>query len=222
MDPNLVDLAENRRRMLAGELYYAFTPDLSADRSRSKVACNTFNAQDASGAPRRQLVELFKDILGDETPLPPAGSPEEEASLKAYPFVDGPVKFDYGIYCKFGTQVFIGSNCVFLDTCPITIGARTLIGPNCSFFAATHPTDPFVRNGLSGPENGKPITIGEDCWFGGNVTVCPGVTIGRGVTVGAGSVVTKDVEDFVVVAGNPARVVRRLDVGGEGKAVKVE
>jgi acetyltransferase-like isoleucine patch superfamily enzyme len=69
-----------------------------------------------------------------------------------------------------------------------------------------------VRNGLRGPENGAPITIGEDCWFGGNVTICPGVTIGRGVTVGAGSVVTKDVEDFVVVAGNPARVVRRLDV----------
>lgn len=55
--------------------------------------------------------------------------------------------------------------------------------------------------------------IGEDCWFGGNVTVLAGVTIGRGVTVGAGSVVTKDVEDYVVVAGNPARVIRRLEVG---------
>lgn len=86
------------------------------------------------------------------------------------------------------------------------------MGPNCSFYAANHPTDPFVRNGLSGPENGAPITVGEDCWFGGNVTVCPGVTIGRGVTIGAGSVVTKDVEDFVVVAGNPARVIKRLDV----------
>jgi acetyltransferase-like isoleucine patch superfamily enzyme len=62
-----------------------------------------------------------------------------------------------------------------------------------------------------GPEYGKPITIGEDCWIGGNVVVLPGVTIGRGVTVGAGSVVTKDVEDYVVVAGNPARVIRRLE-----------
>jgi acetyltransferase-like isoleucine patch superfamily enzyme len=109
--------------------------------------------------------------------------------------------------------VYINNSCTFLDTCTISIGSRTLIGPNCSFYAATHPIDPFVRNGLSGPEAGKPITVGEDCWFGGNVVVCPGVTIGRGVTVGAGSVVTKDVEDFVVVAGNPARVIKRLEVG---------
>jgi len=59
---------------------------------------------------------------------------------------------------------------------------------------------------------GKPISIGEDCWLGGNVVVLPGVRIGRGVTVGAGSVVTKDVEDFHVVAGNPARVIRRVEV----------
>jgi acetyltransferase-like isoleucine patch superfamily enzyme len=53
--------------------------------------------------------------------------------------------------------------------------------------------------------------IGEDCWFGGNAIVLPGVTIGRGVTVGAGSVVTKDIPDFCVVAGNPARVIRKID-----------
>ncbi|KAG7284279.1 hypothetical protein NEMBOFW57_010645 [Staphylotrichum longicolle] len=212
MDPKNLDLAENRRRMLAGELYYAFTPDLTADRTRCKVACGVYNVQNASGAPRRKLVELWKDILGDTTPLPAPDSPEEEAALNKYPWVDGPIKFDYGIHCKIGTEVYINSNCTFLDTCLITIGSRTLIGPNCSFYAATHPTDPFVRNGLRGPEGGKPITIGEDCWFGGSVVVCPGVTIGRGVTVGAGSVVTKDVEDFVVVAGNPARVIKRLDV----------
>jgi len=97
-----------------------------------------------------------------------------------------------------------------------------LIGPNVSFFAATHPTDPFVRNGLLGPELGKPITIGDDCWIGGGAIICPGVTIGRGVTVGAGSVVTKDVEDFVVVAGNPARVIKRLDVEAQLKKEREE
>ena len=61
MDPNSLDLAENRRRMLAGDLYYAFTPDLSADRTRCKVACGIFNAQNANGAPRRKLVELWKE-----------------------------------------------------------------------------------------------------------------------------------------------------------------
>lgn len=88
------------------------------------------------------------------------------------------------------------------------MGSRTLIGPSCSFYSGTHPTDPAVRNGTKGPEMGAPITIGEDCWFGGNVTVLPGVTIGPGATVGAGSVVTKDVPPYSVVAGNPARVVR--------------
>lgn len=107
--------------------------------------------------------------------------------------------------------VNINCNCTFLDTCQITTGARTLIGPNCSFYSATHPVDPFLRNGVQGPELDASITIGEDCWFGGNAIVCPGVTIGRGVTVGAGSVVTKDIPDFCVVAGNPARVLRKIE-----------
>jgi acetyltransferase-like isoleucine patch superfamily enzyme len=114
--------------------------------------------------------------------------------------------------CRIGTGVYINFNCTFLDTCLITIGSRTLIGPNCCFYSATHPLDPFLRNGINGPELGKPITIGEDCWFGGNVIVLPGITIGRGVTVGAGSVVTKDVPPFHCVAGNPARIIRRIEV----------
>jgi len=93
----------------------------------------------------------------------------------------------------------------------ITVGARTLIGPNCSFYTASHPLDPFLRNGIKGPEAGGAITIGEDCWLGGNVTVLPNVTIGRGVTVGAGSVVTKDVPAFHVVAGNPARIIKKIE-----------
>jgi acetyltransferase-like isoleucine patch superfamily enzyme len=110
-----------------------------------------------------------------------------------------------------GSNVYVNSNSTWLDTCLITVGSRTLIGPNCSFYSATHPTDPAVRNGTKGPEGGKPIVIGEDCWFGGNCVVLPGVTIGNGVTVGAGSVVTKDVPDYVVVVGNPAGVIRKLE-----------
>jgi acetyltransferase-like isoleucine patch superfamily enzyme len=59
--------------------------------------------------------------------------------------------------------------------------------------------------------------------LGGNVVVLPGVTIGKGVTVGAGSVVTRDVGDFCVVVGNPARVIRKIEDGGvDGKFLEAE
>jgi acetyltransferase-like isoleucine patch superfamily enzyme len=92
----------------------------------------------------------------------------------------------------------------------ITVGSRTLVGPNVSFYSGTHPLDPLVRDGTRGPELGKEIHIGEDCWIGGNVSILPGVNIGRGSVVGAGSVVTKSVPDFTIVAGNPARVIRKV------------
>lgn len=98
---------------------------------------------------------------------------------------------DYGSNVTVGKGAFVNYNCVFADTCSISIGARTLVGPGVSFLSATHPLDPLLRNGTKGPELGKPIVVEEDCWIAANVTLLPGVTIGRGATVGAGSVVTK-------------------------------
>lgn len=97
----------------------------------------------------------------------------------------------------------------------VRIGDRTMIGANGQFYTPSHPIMPEERDGLRGAEWAKPIIIGDDVWIGGGVIVCPGVTIGNGSTVGAGSVVTKDVEERVVVAGNPARVIKRLPPPGE-------
>ena len=60
-------------------------------------------------------------------------------------------------------------------------------------------------------ETAYPITIGEDTWLGGGVVVCPGVTIGKRCVIGAGSVVTKDIPDDCLAAGNPARVIRKMN-----------
>ncbi|KAK8089992.1 acetyltransferase [Apiospora hydei] len=208
IDLKEIDEEENLRRMRKGEMYYAFTPSLVADRRRCRLACEEFNK--AGDVSRRRLVELFKKIQDDKSPLPPpAPTPQEDDDLLAkYVWCDGPIKMDYGRNVTFGDNTYVNSNSTWIDTCPINVGSRILIGPNCSFFSGEHPVDPFVRNGYNGPEMGAPITIEDDCWIGGNVTVLAGVTIGRGSTVGAGSVVTKDVAPYTVVVGNPARFLR--------------
>ncbi|KAL2890612.1 putative acetyltransferase [Ceratocystis lukuohia] len=206
-----IDHTENCRRMVAGEMYYSFTPEMLASRSRCAKACKRYNT--AGDTNRRGRVMMLNDIMQNNKELPPvAATPEEDDDLfENFPWAEPLLIMDHGWNVTLGDNVLLNFNTVFLDTCPITIGANTLVGPSCSFYTASHPLDPVERNGTKGMENGAPIVIGEDCWFGGNCIVLPGVTIGRGVTVGAGSVVTKDVPDMVVVAGNPARIVRRLE-----------
>ena len=101
---------------------------------------------------------------------------------------------DYGTNVKLGKDVYCNFGCTFIDCRIISIGSRTLVGPNVSFYTSSHPLDPLLRNGTNGPEYGKEIHVGEDCWIGGNVILLPGVTLGYGVVVGAGSVVTKVME----------------------------
>lgn len=131
--------------------------------------------------------------MGDTTPLPSelADPVLDEASFDDDPWVEPPVQLSYGTNIQFGSNVYLNSNCALLDVGKITIGDRTLVGPNTSFMTASHPLDPEIRNGTKGPEYAKPIHVGDDCWIGGNVTILPGVTISKGAVVGAGSVVTK-------------------------------
>ena len=83
-----------------------------------------------------------------------------------------------------------------------------LFRSNCGFYTAGHPIDAKERN--KGLEYAKPIKVGNDVWFGGNVTVLPGVTIGNNVVIGAGSVVAKDIPDNSVAIGTPCRVVKDI------------
>ncbi|KAJ3333151.1 hypothetical protein HDU76_011068 [Blyttiomyces sp. JEL0837] len=148
--------------------------------------------------------------------LPP-DDPQKQSILKELmgrvghgPFIESPLRVDYGFNILLGDNVYFNYNAVLLDCNKITIGDNVFVGPNVSFLCAYHPLDPEMRKDY-GPEASKPIVVGNDVWIGGNVTILPGVVIGEGSTVGAGSVVTKNVEPYVVVAGNPARVIRRLE-----------
>ena len=116
-----------------------------------------------------------------------------------------PFHCDHGNRISIGEGSMVNFNGVFLDGGGITIGAHTLIGPNCQLLTPDHPHDYLERRQTI--ETGLPIRIGDDCWLGGGVIVCPGVTIGNRVIVGAGSVVTHDIPDDVVVAGNPAKII---------------
>ena len=98
---------------------------------------------------------------------------------------------------------------VLLDCSVIRIGNRVSFGPFVSIFGATHETG--VASRRQGVEYARPVVIGDDCWIGGNVTIMPGVTVGKGCTVGAASVVTRDIPDFCVAVGAPARVVKTVD-----------
>lgn len=119
-----------------------------------------------------------------------------------------PFYCDHGHPIRLGEEVFINADCTFLDAGGITIGAHTLIGPNCKLYTPQHPTDYLQRR--RPVERGLQITIGADCWLGGNVTVCPGVTVGERTIIAAGSVVVHDLPADVLAAGNPAVIKRRL------------
>lgn len=123
-------------------------------------------------------------------------------------FITPPFHCDYGKHIEIGKKFFANYNCTFLDVAKIKIGDNCQFAPNVSIYTAGHPIHPLGRNLLY--EYGKPITIGDNVWIGGNTVVCPGVSIGNNVVIGAGSVVTKDIPDWSVAAGNPCKVIRKI------------
>jgi maltose O-acetyltransferase len=177
--------------MLAGELYDAADPQLNADRLRARTLCHALNALDPSATGRHR--ELLRQLFGKDTGA----------------VVTPPFFCDYGQHIELGTNVYFNVNCVVLDVVRVTIGANVLFGPGVQVYTASHPMRAAERR--AGREFGRPVSIGNDVWLGGGVVVCPGVSIGAGCVIGAGSVVTRDIPAGVFAAGNPCRVVRRIE-----------
>lgn len=167
-----------------------FEPKLLAARKRAKHLCQQINALRADQRKARQLLyqQLFSSVNN------------------AY------IEPDF--YCDYGSNIYLGENfyanhhCVMLDAAEIHIGAHVKFAPNVQLYTTTHPLDAADR--ASGIELIAPITIGDDCWLGGNVIVMPGVNIGAASVIGAGSVVTQSIPAGVVAVGMPCRVIREI------------
>lgn len=181
-----------KEKMLAGELYDATDEQLANERLKTRLLIKALNDT------REDEVEERNRILKELIPNAGEGL-----------WLQSPFYCDYGSNIELGEKVFFNFNCVVLDVMKVTIGSRTLFGPNVQLYTATHPMDHKER--AAGLEYAKPITIGEDVWVGGSVVICPGVTIGDRSVIGAGSVVTKDIPANVFAAGNPCKVIRNLE-----------
>lgn len=123
-------------------------------------------------------------------------------------FINPPFYCDYGTHIEAGKNLYINYNCTILDVAKVKFGNNCQLAPNVAIYTAGHPIHPVSRNSMY--EYGKEVTIGDNVWIGGNVVICPGVHIGDNVVIGAGSVVTKDIPDWSVAAGNPCRVLRTI------------
>ena len=176
--------------MLAGDLYVA-DEQLAAEGRHAMALAARFNAVAAQDPAEGQ--RLLGELLG---------AIGEESVVRAPLFVD------YGKYIRIGARCFANFGLVALDVAPIVIGDDVQIGPNVQLLTPTHPLEPELRRAKL--EAAQPITIGNNVWIGGGAIVLPGVTIGENSVIGAGAVVTRDVPANVVVAGNPARVLRTI------------
>ena len=189
------------RRMLSGMLYASEDEQLMEMKRRAHRLSQEFSSlyEGTDDARREEILhELFASV-GEGT------------------IVLGPIRVHYGRHTTIGRGCFMNFNFTVQDDANVTIGDHCSFGPNCTIVTPMHPMIARERRGIvcaDGVErhlcHARPVVIGDDCWFGANAVVCPGVTIGAGSVIGAGAVVTGDIPENSVAVGVPARVARQI------------
>jgi maltose O-acetyltransferase len=185
-----MSLKTEKEKMLAGERYNFLDPELDHLRQVIKSKLRTYN----NSFPEDDRRAMLKDFLG--------GIGENVT-------IWTPFNCIYGENIYIGNNVFINLNCMIIDNNRVVIEDNVMFGPGVQIYTAAHELEAKSRD--QGWEITKPIRIRKSVWIGGNAILLPGVTIGEKSVVGAGAVVTRDVPDSVVVAGNPARVIREIE-----------
>ncbi len=179
-------------KMLSGNSYDP--DDTMLSEKRSKARDLTFEYNQTNRAQKDERIALLHKLLGS---------------------IKGKIHIEPNFHCDYGQNIFVGDNfyanfgCVILDCAEVKFGQNCFIGPQVGIYTASHPINPIERN--SGLEFAKPIVIGDNCWIGGHATINPGVTLGDNVVVASGAVVTKSFPNNVVIGGNPARVLKKVE-----------
>ena len=187
-------------KIFAGTMFAPGDPELRAIKLRTHNLNVDYNCTYEDETEKR--AEILRQIVG---------------KMGENCFMQGPIYFHYGTHTTIGNNLFANFNFTVQDDAPVTIGDHCNFGPNVTLVTPIHPMLPEERKVLIAPDGtpkrlcyAKPIHIGNDCWFGANVVVCPGVTIGDGCVIGAGSVVTRDIPPMSFAAGSPCRVIHPL------------
>lgn len=180
-----------REKMLAGELYNCLDPGLDIERQEFKKLLRRYNLSETA----RERQELLRDMLG---------------GLGQNSIIESPFFCVYGKNIYLGDYVYLNFQCTILDCNEVRIGNHVMLGPGVQIYTPAHVLQAEARN--QGWEQAKAIIIEDNVWLGGSAILLPGVRIGRNAVVGAGAVVTHDVPPNTVAAGNPARVIREIEV----------
>ncbi|MDG3062539.1 sugar O-acetyltransferase [Lacticaseibacillus casei] len=183
-------MTTEKQKFLAGQPYRIFDEELAADEERARALCREINRCTTDDAHKIGLIRQLFGSVGKNVYVQP------------------------DFHCDFGYNIHVGDNfiCnynnVMLDIAPITIGDDCMFGPLVQLYSASHPLDPERRRERIG--EGSPITIGNNVWIGGGAVVLPGVSIGDNTVIGANATVTHSFGANLVVAGNPARVIKQI------------
>ena len=172
-------------------MYNDFDRDLFQRRVDAKRLFRAYNqTSDEQIALRQELMTALFKSVGKEV------------------WIEPDFRCEFGKNISIEDHVYINFGGIILDCAEVFIGANTLIGPNLGIYAVNHAIDAAER--IRGGCIGKPVHIGKNVWLGGDVKILAGVTIGDHAIIGAGSIVTKDIPENVIAAGNPCQVIREI------------
>lgn len=180
-----------RDKMKNGKLYTDMGEGLPEERLNCRILLHKYNNLPPDLDNERE--RLTKELFG---------------AVGKHIFIEPPVRLAYGKNVFIGNSFYANFNMVLVDDVEIHIGSNVMFAPNVTITTTGHPVHPELRK--NGAQFSFPVTICDDVWIGSGAVILPGITIGKNSVIGAGSIVTKDVPENVVAAGNPCRILRKI------------